>query len=333
MAEEYDYEALPESSSLYAQLMAGALAGIAEHTIMYPFDFIKTRMQVLSPSPQAVYDGISHALHRITGTEGARTMWRGVSSVVVGAGPSHALYFATYEQCKEAFGGNVGDGHHVMATGAAGACATIASDALMNPFDVIKQRMQVHGSVHRSVTSCAMHLLRTEGIGAFYISYPTTLMMTVPFQSVQFATYEYFRKVLNPSGHYDPLTHIVSGGLAGSIAAAVTTPLDVAKTLLQTRGQAHDAEIRRSAGLRDAFRIIYRRNGMRGFVRGIGPRVLSHMPSTAICWTTYEYFKWVMGAQEQQRIAESEEPLPQLKLQQSTSAPSATGAPAPAAGI
>ncbi|RKP23350.1 mitochondrial carrier [Syncephalis pseudoplumigaleata] len=305
-AEEHDYEALPETTPLYTHLLAGALAGISEHSIMYPFDFIKTRMQIINPNPQAVYHGITHAIQSIRTTEGAQAMWRGISSMVVGAGPAHALYFATYEHCKEMFGGNIGDEHHFLATGAAGACATVTSDALMNPFDVVKQRMQVHGSTFRSVLACTAHVLRTEGIAAFYVSYPTTLVMNVPFQSVQFPTYEYFRKVLNPSGAYDPVTHIISGGLAGSIAAAVTTPLDVAKTLLQTRGYATDADIRNASGLRAAFRIIYQRNGVAGFFRGMQPRVLAHMPSTAICWTTYEYFKWIIGAQEAERISELE---------------------------
>lgn len=41
--EEYDYEALPENSSLSASLVAGALAGIAEHAVMYPVDSIKVK--------------------------------------------------------------------------------------------------------------------------------------------------------------------------------------------------------------------------------------------------------------------------------------------------
>jgi solute carrier family 25 iron transporter 28/37 len=41
MAEEHDYETLPETTPLYTHLLAGALAGISEHSIMYPFDFIK----------------------------------------------------------------------------------------------------------------------------------------------------------------------------------------------------------------------------------------------------------------------------------------------------
>lgn len=63
-----------------------------------------------------------------------RNLWRGVNSVVLGAGPAHALHFATYEYCKEYFGAT-GHGHHPLASAGAGACATIAHDALMNPFD------------------------------------------------------------------------------------------------------------------------------------------------------------------------------------------------------
>jgi hypothetical protein len=38
--EEVDYESLP-TTSLKVQLLAGAIAGIAEHTIIYPIDAIK----------------------------------------------------------------------------------------------------------------------------------------------------------------------------------------------------------------------------------------------------------------------------------------------------
>ncbi|KAF9922769.1 Fe(2+) transporter [Linnemannia zychae] len=294
--EEFEYEALPENASLSASLLAGAFAGIAEHAIMYPVDSIKTRMQIIQPTPQAVYSGVLNAFSKITTTEGAKTLWRGVNSVILGAGPAHAVYFGTYEYAKHLFGGNnLDSGHRYVAAAGAGALATITSDALMNPFDVIKQRMQVHGSVYKSVMDCAVKVYKAEGLHAFFISYPTTLTMTIPFQSLQFATYEYMRKALNPSGAYDPLTHITAGGIAGAFAAAATNPLDVAKTLLQTRGEATDVRIRNCNGLFDAFKLIYQRQGLAGFGKGLQPRVLSHMPSTAICWGVYEYGKWFLS--------------------------------------
>lgn len=150
--------------------------------------------------------------------------------------------------------------------------------------------MQVHGSEFRSVVNCARTVLKTEGISAFYVSYPTTLMMTVPFTAAQFSVYEYVKRVVNPKNEYSPVSHMVAGGLAGAVAAGVTTPLDVAKTLLQTRGTSSDKEIRGAKGAMDALRIIYTRDGLKGFGRGLTPRVLTHMPSNALCWLSYEFF-------------------------------------------
>jgi solute carrier family 25 (mitochondrial iron transporter), member 28/37 len=155
---------------------------------------------------------------------------------------------------------------------------------------VIKQRMQVHNSAYKSVITCAQTVYRTEGLGAFYISYPTTLLMSIPFTAVQFSIYEQTLQLINPKRLYDPLSHVAAGGLAGAVAAAVTTPLDVAKTLLQTRGTSEDKEIRRANGISDAIRLIWRKDGLKGFARGLTPRVLTFVPSNALCWMSYEFF-------------------------------------------
>ncbi|KAF1977140.1 asparaginyl-tRNA synthetase [Bimuria novae-zelandiae CBS 107.79] len=299
------YESLPPNFSLGANMLAGAFAGIAEHSVMYPIDLLKTRMQVVNPSPTAVYTGISNAMVTISRVEGFRTLWRGISSVIVGAGPAHAVYFASYEATKHALGGNEGGSgaHHPFAAAASGAAATISSDALMNPFDVIKQRMQLHGSVYKSVPQCAREVFRNEGLTAFYVSYPTTLCMTVPFAALQFMAYESISKVMNPTGRYDPYTHCFAGGLAGGVAAGFTTPLDVIKTLLQTRGNATDSELRNVSGLTNAAKIIHQRDGWKGFFRGLKPRIITTMPSTAICWSAYEMAKAFFIARNEAAVA------------------------------
>lgn len=290
--EELDYEGLSPNAGLGVNMLAGALAGITEHSVMYPFDSIKTRMQVFTTSPAAVYSGIGNAITRISSTEGARALWRGVSSVIAGAGPAHAVQFGTYEAVKEFTGANDDSSEYQWAsTALAGASATIASDALMNPFDVIKQRMQVHQSEFRSMVTCASTVFRNEGLSAFYVSYPTTLTMTVPFTAAQFTVYEQIKKFMNPTGTYSPVSHIVAGGIGGGVAAGLTTPLDVAKTLLQTRGTSSDLEIRHCRGMLHAFQIIWARDGVKGFFRGLSPRVVTHMPSSALCWMSYEFFK------------------------------------------
>ncbi|KAL2877531.1 Fe(2+) transporter [Colletotrichum sp. CLE4] len=282
---------------------------------MYPIDAIKTRMQVLNPNPSAVYNGVIQGTYRIASREGVLSLWRGMSSVVAGAGewppsitaviskkalhlltlsgPAHAVYFATYEAVKHVMGGNQAGVHHPLAAATSGACATIASDALMNPFDVIKQRMQIQGSakMYRSMTDCAKYVYKTEGLAAFYVSYPTTLSMTVPFTALQFLAYESISTAMNPDKGYDPTTHCLAGGVAGGFAAALTTPMDVIKTMLQTRGTATDPALRNVNGFMAGCRLLYEREGFRGFFKGVRPRVVTTMPSTAICWSAYEACK------------------------------------------
>lgn len=284
-----DYEELPSFASPQIHMFAGAMAGIAEHTITFPFDSIKTRMQVLRPHPSAVYSGVVHAFQEIISREGVTRLYRGIMSIVAGAGPAHAIYFASYEQAKKIL--VVGEASHSPTlVGLSGALATVASDAFMTPFDVIKQRMQVHGSVYRSMFDCARSIIQKESFGAFFVSYPVTLILNVPFHMVQFPVYEFSRSVLNSNGGYSPLTHIFSGGISGGLAALLTTPVDVIKTTLQTRDLAGT----RIKGIRQAISMIIKEYGPAGFLRGAVPRMLSHVPATAVCWSVYEYFKWVL---------------------------------------
>lgn len=49
----------------------------------------QTRMQVVNPTPAAIYTGIGNAITTISRAEGYMSLWRGVSSVVLGAGEKH----------------------------------------------------------------------------------------------------------------------------------------------------------------------------------------------------------------------------------------------------
>jgi solute carrier family 25 iron transporter 28/37 len=95
LMEDVSYESLP-NSSVVVQLFAGGLAGITEHVVTYPLDSMKTRMQELNFAQKRLLSGLLH----VRASEGLRSLWRGLPSVVFGSGPAHALFFATYEQSK-----------------------------------------------------------------------------------------------------------------------------------------------------------------------------------------------------------------------------------------
>ncbi|XP_026867058.2 mitoferrin-1 [Electrophorus electricus] len=293
-----DYESLPSHASFTTHMTAGAVAGVLEHTVMYPVDSVKTRMQSLQPDPNAQYRGVYEALRRIVRTEGVLRLLRGLNITVLGAGPAHALYFACYERIKHSLSNviqNGGNSH--LANGLAGSVATVLHDAVMNPAEVVKQRLQMYRSPYRGLFDCVLTVSRTEGAAAFYRSYSTQLTMNIPFQAVHFIVYEVTQERLNPERRYWPGTHMLSGAAAGAVSAAVTTPLDVCKTLLNTQENVALSSVHVSghlSGMANAFRAVYRLGGVPAFFRGVQARVIYQMPSTAIAWSVYEFFKYFL---------------------------------------
>ena len=218
-------------------MIAGSVAGMVEHMAMFPVDTLKTRMQMVAESGGSSYTSISRTLAWIVKTEGPIGLYRGIGAMGLGAGPSHAVYFAVYEICKEKFGGN-SEGHHPLAHGAAGVIATMSSDIVLTPMDVVKQRLQLSGNHYRGVVDCVARIFKEEGLRAFYASYRTTLIMNAPFTATHFSTYEAAKKGLKNvwpenTDEENLVVHLTAGGAAGALASAVTTPMDVVKTRLQ----------------------------------------------------------------------------------------------------
>ncbi|XP_023019267.1 mitochondrial iron transporter mitoferrin [Leptinotarsa decemlineata] len=281
-----DYETLP-TDNVSTHMIAGAIAGVMEHCVMYPLDSVKTRMQSLTTSGT---EGIGETLIRMVRHEGLLRPVRGMSAMVVGAGPSHALYFSSYEYLKNTLTQYTNSArYHTLIFGASGCLATLIHDGFMNPAEVVKQRMQMTNSPYKTALECAVSTYQKEGLKAFYRSYTTQLTMNVPFQSIHFVIYELSQKWINKDRVYNPAAHMVSGALAGGIAAAITTPLDVCKTLLNTQ------QGEKATGLLNAIKTVYRLGGPWGYFRGVQARTMYQMPATGICWSTYEFFKFMLG--------------------------------------
>ena len=277
--------------------------------------------------------------------EGVAGLYRGVAAVAGGAGPAHALYFASYEAAKGLLGGNAA-GHHPLAAAAAGAAATLVNDAAMTPVDAVKQRLQVAHSPYKGVLDCVRRVVAEEGAGALWRAYRTTIVMNIPYTAVHFSVYESAKKLqlseraaavaaarrreqhdggsgssggagetgiaaagglLAAGGALEAAAagddeeeeglwvQLVAGGLAGGSAAAVTTPLDVVKTRLQTEG-VHSRRRYGTTAVLPVLRRIAAEEGAGALWRGAGPRVLFHAPSAAVCWGTYETMKGFLQA-------------------------------------
>jgi len=305
-------------------MIAGSIAGIFEHVAMLPFDIIKTHIQT-SKSAKFSY---SDAIRSIYKQGGIREFYRGGLVLSYGVGPAHAIYFSVYEASKNLISKLHGDKYPAV-YGLAGISASFVHDVIMTPCDVIKQRRQLMHN--QGSMEILRKLVRNEGFFQLYRSLPITLAIGLPWQGLFVGANESLKGFFGGDHEHNAFSYFLCAGIAGGFAAAVTIPLDNIKTRLQTQGctiggchsSSHVAKPSYSnleykqkvffssvsekqnqvkyKNIRNTVEIIFREEGLRGFSKGVLPRVLSNAPSSAISWTVYEMMKRFFAAQDMLR--------------------------------
>lgn len=79
------------------------------------------------PRPAPALTTITQHFRSISTTEGVRSLWRGVASVILGAGPAHAAHFGMYEFVREISGGKNDGWWGVGGTGGCQFCNLLRS--------------------------------------------------------------------------------------------------------------------------------------------------------------------------------------------------------------
>ena len=131
------------------------------------------------------------------------------------------------------------------------------------PVEIAKQRRQTLSGNTNSL-SILWNAYQTDGLfKGLYRGFSSTLLREIPFSFIQFPIWEYLK--LHWTDTTDlPLTPAavaVCGAIAGGFSAAVTTPLDVAKTRIMLaekyEGKRHTVS--------KVLSSIYKEQGIKGF--------------------------------------------------------------------
>ena len=280
-------------------IIAGSIAGISEHFWVYPIDTVKTHVQTTRASAPSFFGTFTTILK----DHGAARLWRGVHLQIIFCGPAHALMFLSYEKVKEISSRGMKNwkqpsiGQRTMITGfLAGCISSFFHDLIMVPADTVKARLQLG---HYRNTTHAVAKIMCNGGRSFFRAFGTTLAMNIPYGAAMMTINEYAKFILeaDKSQNFPLLTFLTSGGTAGAVAGALTTPLDVCRTRLQTqsllpKGSGHGNEFKvLFKGLAEVAGDIFRKEGWKGFTRGLSSRTIMGAPACAISWTTYEACK------------------------------------------
>ena len=241
----------PSPPSASTSLLAGAVAGVLVDVVLFPLDTIKTRMQSQSGFQAA---------------GGFRHVYAGIASAAVGSAPSAACFFVTYDSIKQRLGERIDSRYSAVVHCSAAACAELAACLVRVPTDNVKQKRQA-GLFASTAATCSAILASPAGWRGFYTGYASTIMREIPFSLIQFPLYE--RMKTNYNHRYSqppsPWHCALLGSLSGSIAAALTTPMDVVKTRMM---------LGEEGGMWRVMQTVYQEGGVRRLFSGVGPRVL-----------------------------------------------------------
>jgi len=238
-------------------LIAGGCAGTTVDVSLHPLDTLRTRLQS--------QEGFFKA-------GGFRGMYKGILSAALGSAPGAAAFFSTYETMKKVIRMGAGGQEHWTHHAGASSCGEVAACLVRVPTAVVTQNMQVgrYGSLTEAVSS----ILRNDGVSGFYRGYGTTVAREIPFAFIQFPIYEAFKKTWASFQNKEttPVQGAACGSVAGAIAGASTTPLDVAKTRIMLEAK-EAGEAKRYNGTLQTLRIISAEEGAAALFKGIVPRV------------------------------------------------------------
>lgn len=245
---------------------------------MYPLDTLKTRIQ--SPDYSRLY--LNAGKNTVNKAALFRGLYQGIGSVILATLPSCMLrlylslllitdpyqagaFFTTYEGVKHVLSTanpSTASGSHLVPEpiihSAASSVGELVSCAILTPAEVIKQNAQMV-RVSRGGQNATLQTIKKFRSNplALWRGYTALVGRNLPFTALQFPMFERLKVVIR--SHRDRngtrtgtllesgTITAISAGSAGSVAAVITTPIDVVKTRIMLSA-VNDAAREASSG-------------------------------------------------------------------------------------
>ncbi|XP_003401131.2 solute carrier family 25 member 44 [Bombus affinis] len=183
------------------------------------------------------------------------------------------------------------------------------------PLTVIKTRLQVqkHNNMYNGMLDACRKIYKVEGIGGLYRGFWISSIQTVS-GVFYVSTYEGMRHILgqnNVIGNIDSrVKALIAGGAASLVGQTIVVPFDVLSQHLMVLGINYNKHGRyidqmginplglilepgksRTQISTDIIRLIYQRDGYRGFYRGYVASLCAYVPNSALWWGLYTSYQ------------------------------------------
>ncbi|XP_015913135.2 mitochondrial glutathione transporter SLC25A40 isoform X2 [Parasteatoda tepidariorum] len=251
----------PDSSLAVSELIISSCSGaVLTSFFVTPFDVVKTRLQVQIKEGKAVkslctpynclwddlcYNGkcVSHckmhfkgtvdAFIKITKYEGISSLWSGLVPTLFMSVPSTVIYFTLYDKFREklAHSTSLPKEMDFWIPVFAGVSARAGTVTAVSPIEFLRTKMQSEKIDTFRLYENIKELIKNKGILSLWRGLIPTLLRDAPFSAIYWSVYEQLKL---HQDHPSILKTLIFGALSGSVAATITLPFDVIKTIRQS---------------------------------------------------------------------------------------------------
>lgn len=270
------------------EFMNGAAAAFINIIVTFPLNKVMFRQQAedmrLAQAVRSVQD------------DGLRNLYRGVGPPLLQRTTSMAIMFGLYDWYYKLFQNNTSSmGHWQCSTLAA--LAAGSTEAVLAPFERVQTLLQ-----HRRYTERFDNMwdttskLKVYGLREYYRGLSSVLLRNGPSNALFFLLRDPLRDMIPSSSEEQSIARdFVSGALLGASLSTIFYPINVAKTMMQSRLGGRHVSV-----LKALQAVLKERGSWVALYRGVHINFTRSLISWGIINSTYEFCRRndVFGLQE-----------------------------------
>ena len=162
-----------------------------------------------------------------------------------------------------------------------GSLSGLVSCLLLQPFDLLKTRMQQQPNTLLSTTKLVLH---EHGVQGLWKGTMPTIVRNVPGSGMYFYTLHILRTALKKAGINNDVVNLVGGVTARVSVGAVLMPITVVKVRMESINYNYSS-------IMEATKQIVKTQGIKGLFSGLGATSLRDAPFAGVYVFCYEQLK------------------------------------------
>lgn len=290
---------MSEKKQPLKEMVSGILAGGTTVVLLHPLDMLKTRFQATNTSEFQKIFSVPRELRRIWAADGLRKgLYRGFSANFLGSTLSWGLYFAFYNMVLEVTRKSETPSRrssleYFFASGSAGLLAVL----LCNPIWLAKTRLcqspLAKDTPYHGLLDCWKKTYKHEGLRGLYRGLLPGFLNTA-HGAFHFVVYENLKSWLSQDGQrkLSIADVIFSSCIAKTCALSTTYPLQTIRCRLQMT-PFHNKYVYGNIG--ETIIKTWKREGLKGYYKGLVPSILRVLPATCITFIIYEKVSFILN--------------------------------------